>query len=939
MNTAQESTSAALKDIAEAIAQVFDVGCSAIIVEGQESPVHCVGDQELGQSLVQHSSVTASLEDHQPRTEQPAEHGGMKESFLIGVEPLDIFLEDRAIVLVFALWDPADIDPAVSLAHALATETARELMVLRQAPFLASAMAEVECGITIADPKLKDTPLIYVNDAFTRMTGYTRAETLGRNCRFLQGHLRGQPGVRSIRNAMARNVDCTAVVTNIRANGETFKNRLRLRPIRASDGSVSHIIGIQEDVTREQSALEALDLQKRRYHSLVESVSSYVWQMNADGELQSADPRWLKIAGVQLPGEKMSDWSTIHNALTPEASEAFRQGWIEALQKTEPFEVTYQLPAESSSPRWFHDRIVPILGDDGDVIEWFGVSQEITALKRAEKDLERIIQAAPTGMLVVNREGNISLANFQASELFGYSLEELKGMAVETLVPHPVRVKHQQLRSTFFANQSARQMGADRKVRGLRKDGTEFVAEIGLSQFGKGDGIGVVAAINDTTELDNAREALVRAAYQDRLTGLLSREGFAAELDSLLAQSRLHPASLVVSIDISGLREINNAQGYEVGDQVLREAARRLTNEIRELNLVAHCGGGEFVVLAAVDRQHTPMFWRRRLEAVFDSPFEIQGFPLFISVACGYARLGQAVRFAQTLINDAELALRQSQNSISRNWTQYTRALEHRARAMADTADELRKAIKNSQLEVYYQPQINLASGAIVSAEALLRWQHADRGFIPPDEFIPLAEKSQLIGPIGEWVLRQVCFDMKAWRDAGLNVTTVSLNVSLVQFQLGRFPELVSKALADFGLEPHRLILEITESFFEADSGGIKADLNKLSSMGVRLSLDDFGTGYSSLSHLKNYPFTEIKIDKSFVWQLNDDGYGEAIVRAVQAVAQAIGAHTVAEGVESASHAEKLQELGCNIGQGFYYNRPMPEPQWRQLLTGAEKVS
>jgi PAS domain S-box-containing protein/diguanylate cyclase (GGDEF)-like protein len=938
LNTTRESNTA-LKDIAEAVAQVFDVVCSAVIIEGQESPIHCVGDQDMGQFLVQHPSVAASLADRQPKTEKPSAHVRMKESVLIGIEPLSNFPEDRAIVLVFALRNAADIDRAVALAHALATETARELMVLRQAPFMASAMAEVECGITIADPNLEDAPLIYVNDAFTRMTGYTRARTLGRNCRFLQGHLRDQPGIRIIHNAMARGVDCTTVITNFRANGEAFENRLRLRPIRASNGSVSHIIGIQDDVTKEQSALASLDLQKRRYESLVESVSSYVWHMNADGQLQRADPRWLKLAGVQLPSGETADWATIHNALTSEASEAFRRGWIEALQKTGPFEVTYQLPAESSSPRWFHDRITPVLGDDGRLFEWFGVSQEITALKRAEKDLERIIQAAPTGMLVVNREGEISLANAEASRLFGYSVEELTGMSVDTLVPTSVRVKHQQLRSAFLTKPSVRQMSADREVRGLRKDGTEFVAEIGLSWFGEGDRMGVVAAINDKTELSNAREAVERAAYQDRLTGLLSREGFASELDSLLTESRLHPASLVVSIDISGLREINNAQGYEVGDQVLRETARRMTTEIGEPNLVAHPGGGEFLVLATVDRQHTRMFWRQRLEAVFDSPFEVQGFPLFISVACGYVRLGHALRGAQTLMNDAELALRQSQNSVSRNWTQYTRALERQTRAVAATTRELRQALQKQELMVYYQPQINMASGDIISAEALLRWQHDDKGFIPPDEFIPLAEKSQLIGPIGEWVLRQVCSDLKAWQNAGLNVKTVSLNVSLAQFQLGRFPELVKRALADFGIEPHHLMLEITESFFEADSGELKADLYTLSSMGVRLSLDDFGTGYSSLSHLKNYPFNEIKIDKSFVWQLNEDGYGQAIVRAVQAVAESIGAQTVAEGVESAYHAKTLQALGCNIGQGFYFNRPMSEALWRQLLTVSERFS
>jgi len=254
--------------------------------------------------------------------------------------------------------------------------------------------------------------------------------------------------------------------------------------------------------------------------------------------------------------------------------------------------------------------------DDGHLLEWFGVSQEITALKHAEQDLDRIIQAAPTGMLVVDRDGTITLANAQASRLFGYPVEALTGMAVEALVPESSRHKHEQLRSAYSATPSIRRMGVDREVRAVRQDGTEFDAEIGLSWFGDDQQMRVVAAINDNTELNNAREAVERAAYEDRLTGLLSREGFAWKFDELWATGSLHPASLIVSIDIAGLREINNAQGYEIGDQVLQEAARRLAAEVGESNLLARPGGGEFLVLAAVNRPNTPAFWRRRLEAV-----------------------------------------------------------------------------------------------------------------------------------------------------------------------------------------------------------------------------------------------------------------------------------------------------------------------------------
>ncbi|MEQ6885950.1 EAL domain-containing protein [Salicola sp. Rm-C-2C1-2] len=855
----------------------------------------------------------------------------MDEASVVGVEPLGVLPDEAATVIVFVMRHSADIDGAVTLVQTLANETATQLILLRQAPFIASALSEVECGVTIANPNLKGSPLIYVNDAFARMTGYTRAETLGRNCRFLQGHLRDQPGIQTIRNALARGVECTTVLTNIRRNGEAFQNRLRLRPIRATDGSISHIIGIQEDVTKEQAALESLDLQKRRHENLIETGDSYIWHMNADGELQGVDPAWLVLAGVPSSGDT-PDWATIRSALEPEAAETFRRRWVEALQTTQPFDVIYQLPAGSESPRWFQDRITPVLDDDGHLLEWFGVSQEITAIKSAEQDLNRIIQAAPTGMLVVDRDGVIQLANAEAGRLFGYVTETLSGMAVETLIPERLRQKHAQLRAAFSATPSVRQMGVNREVRGLRQDGTEFDAEIGLSWFGEED-LRVVAAINDNTELNNARKALEKAAYYDRLTGLLSREGFAWELEELRTGGSLHPASLIVSIDISGLREINNAQGYEIGDRVLQEAARRLAAEVGPASLAGHPGGGEFMALLPVDRQHTPALWRQRLEAVFDRSFEIDGFELFIDVSFGYVRIGASGRDDHALMNDAELALRQSQQNLSVTWTQYTKSLERQARAMVSTTRELRQALERDELVLYYQPKVDLASGDTVSAEGLLRWQHPEKGLVPPGDFIPLAEQSQLIGPIGEWVVRRACSDLKAWRAAGLDCKPVSVNLSLVQFKLGSVPDIVQKALADFEIDPSQLTLEITESIFELRNHALRADLHALSTIGVKLSLDDFGTGFSSLGYLKDYPFNEIKIDKSFVWQLDSGTYGRAIVKAVAAVASEIDAQVVAEGVESADHVEALQELGCTLGQGFYYNRPLPEPQWRQLLS------
>ena len=791
--------------------------CVAVIAKGEHSPIHLVGDPEAASLLMALDSVKATLVDDIPRTETPKPGTALSAAAFIAVEPLGAPEQQTlATVIVFVGKHLKDFERAVALLHALATETVNELMILKRAPFLAAAFAEIECGVTIADPNLEDTPLIYANAAFERMTGYPKAELLGRNCRFLQGDLRDQPGLRRIRNALSRGTDCTTVVTNFRKNGESFENRLKLRAIRTNDGTISHIIGIQLDVSRERSALESLARQKHRYESMIKTQSDFIWLMNAEGGLIDVPEKWLELAGLSSSNGP-PDLATIRSALMPEAAEAFREGWVEALKNMTPFEVVYQLPVQGRPPRWFLERVAPVLDDESNLIEWIAASQDITVLKNAEKEIERI-------------------------------------------------------------------------------------------------------------------------AYEDRLTGLLSSEGFALRLNERLRDTTLHPASPVVMINIKALREINNAQGYDAGDEVLREVARRLAAEIGDSGLVARTGGDEFAVLAPLENQITPHQLRACMASVFAVPFKVRGFTFYVEASFGYARIYSSAGDARKLMTDAALAMHKSQRDPARSWTQYTKALAHESRRTVDMTTKLRHALEADQLELYYQPQIDLATGRIVSAEALLRWNHPQEGFIPPEQFIPLAEQSQLIGPIGEWVLRQACRDLKAWREAGLPSTPVSINVSLIQFQLGSVPDKVRQALTDYGVAPAELTLEITESVFEQQGQALKQELRSLSTMGVSLSLDDFGTGYSSLGHLSDYFFNEIKIDKSFVCQLDNGPYAQAIVKAVIVIAEAIGADVVAEGLELPSQIATVQQLGCTKGQGYYFSRPIPEPRWRQLLSNQNRL-
>ncbi len=927
---------AILANLTAAMAAACPVVCVSVVAADDQGPSHVAGDGDAARALPGLPGVRRALAEAIPARDDPAAAGGaLAGASFIAIEPIAIHGAKTARVVVLAGKPEAEEDRTVALLHALAMETAGEMTLAVQAPFLASGLSQADCGITIADPNLADTPLIFVNDTFTEMTGYAPEELVGRNCRFLQGHLRDQPQVTTLHNAVARGLDCTVTLTNIRKDGSVFANRLKLRAVRSADGALAYYVGVQLDVTAEQHTLEELQEQKQRYESLVQASASYIWHFEPDGQARTFDEGWLALAG--LSPEKARTEGLLA-ALVPAEAQAYRSAWTKALADQRPFEIVYHLPAGSPEPFWFLDRVAPVRDGDGRLLEWIGASQDITQRKRAENDLTRIIDTAPMGMLVVTADGTIDRANASAAELFGYSRDELAGLSVEALVPPESRERHRHLRIQFAASPETRQMGPGRDLEGVRRDGTRFPIEIGLSAYGKGNGYRVVATVSDITQRKKAEEEVRRAAYMDRLTGLYSRAGFLRRLKQAIAQQDLHPGSLIVAIDVRALRDVNNVRGYDGGDAVLQEVARRLRAELGEDGLAARISGDEFAALVPLARGHGPASWRRRLAAIFAAPFDVDGFPFHIKAVFGYARLGFRPAPPEELMRQAELALHESQTARARTWTQYTRQLAHRARRQVRLAQELRQGLDNDELSLVYQPKVALADGRVVAAEALMRWQHPERGQVSPAEFIPVAEESQLIGPIGDLALEHACRDLAAWRAAGLATVPVSVNVSLVQFTLGGFPDKVRACLDRYGLKPADIILEITESVFRQEGRALQDQLATLRAMGVRLSLDDFGTGYSSLFYLKAYPFDEIKIDKGFVMALDRDGYSRAIVTAVMEIADSLGTQVIAEGVESAAVADRLQALGCRIGQGFYYSRPLPEPAWRELLASTSPL-
>ncbi len=457
---------------------------------------------------------------------------------------------------------------------------------------------------------------------------------------------------------------------------------------------------------------------------------------------------------------------------------------------------------------------------------------------------------------------------------------------------------------------------------------------------GDGESTGAVAMHVDITERKLAELELERIALEDPLTGALTRLGFDRTLQAHLDARGWESNGVVLTLDIAGLRDINEAHGYDIGDRLLAALTERLREIVGADGLVGRIAGDEFAAYLVPEPQQAVGGMLELVTRDLKRPFKLGADTIEIDIQGGCAGLGERRRPVEELVREAELALFESlsDESSQATWVVYAPEFGDRAHRRIQLTKELRHALEAEQFELHFQPKVDLNDGRLIAAEALLRWNHPERGLQPPGSFIPVAEQSQLIGPIGHWALRAACRHLRDWKAQGLDLVRVSVNVSLVQFLVGDFPAEVRRALRDFDVAPGSLSLEITESVFERHSEKLLAAMRELREAGVRLSLDDFGTGYSSLRYLQQYPFDEVKIDRAFTAGVLTDRFSRDIVRSVMNIAEAMDAETVAEGIESPAVADALLKMGCRIGQGFYYSMPLEAEDFRWLLGTRDRL-
>jgi diguanylate cyclase (GGDEF)-like protein/PAS domain S-box-containing protein len=563
-------------------------------------------------------------------------------------------------------------------------------------------------------------------------------------------------------------------------------------------------------------------------------------------------------------------------------------------------------------------RVVPVLQALGKVASFdmaLALDTYIECGRRQVLELkeysERIISSLPCGIIVADDDGQVRTVNQAMLALSGFSEEELLQRRRDTLVP-PGR--HEPGEAAPQPNEFLFR----------RRDGDTAWVKATFAPMHAAGG-GTVTVIEDISQRKRYEEDLVRMANYDALTGLANRSLLLIRLDHAIAGARRQQrCAAILFLDLDRFKTINDSLGHDAGDRVLVEVGRRLQRVVRETDTVARMGGDEFVVSLSDLHDETPaaILSHGILDAV-SRPMLIHGHEVALSCSIGISIYPQDGADARQLLKNADAAMYQAKALGRCNYQYYSPEMNARTLDRLTMENSLRHAIERRELVVLYQPQYSLATGAITGVEALLRWQPQGRAMIMPDEFIPIAEETGLIVPIGEWVLRTACAQQVAWMQAGLGCLRVAVNLSARQFRQAGMESMVEQALLDTGCDAGCLELEITESVLMDRPDSAVATLQRLSDMGVRLAIDDFGTGYSSLAYLKRFPIDVLKIDRSFVSDIPGSTDDAAIATAVTALAHSMQLAVVAEGVETEVQRDFLAALRCDYAQGYLYSKPV----------------
>jgi diguanylate cyclase (GGDEF)-like protein/PAS domain S-box-containing protein len=687
-----------------------------------------------------------------------------------------------------------------------------------------------------------------------------------------------------------------------------------------------------------------------RYRAMVEELPAvlYVADFGAEATWHYVGPRIQELLGYSAD-EWQADPSLWMSHIHPDD----RQRVLEDEEFDGRREIgarsvsEYRMRTRDGREVWIRDEGVVIGNERNEPMRYRGFMIDISpqkeaelALRDSEEQTRLIIESASQAYIAIDAQGRIIDWNAQAEATFGWSRKEALGEPLEELIiPIAERAAHRAGIARYLATGEGRLIGKRIEVTALHRDGHEFLAELTIWPVGSGENIHFSALVHDITLRKELEKQLQHQAFHDSLTGLANRALFRDRVAHALArQARSHGAVSVLFSDLDDFKTVNDSLGHEAGDQLLVAVAERLRAVMRPEDTTARFGGDEFaILLEETDRDGTRRAAERILEAL-RSPFEFHGRQVIMRASIGAAITSDASIEPDDLLRQADLAMYTAKTSGKGRFAFYESHMHEAAVTRMELKGDLEQAIANQDFELHYQPIVDLRSGQVTGVEALVRWRHAERGLVLPVEFIPIAEETGLIVPLGRWVIGEACRQLAAWSAAGrlagpgLGRLSMWVNVSARELQEPEFVQTVADALQSSGIRPECLTLEITESGLMADLDQSTATLHRLRALGARLAIDDFGTGYSSLSYLERLPVEVLKIDRSFTAAIGHGRDVPVLVRSIVKLGQTLHMEVLAEGIETAEQLTRLRAIDCRLGQGFHFSPALPAADVIDLL-------
>jgi len=779
----------------------------------------------------------------------------------------------------------------------------------------------------------EDGVIVYTNPYFDKMFGYEQGELIGKHVSILNSPKTRSPEkiVKEVVAALKKNQTWNGQVANIKKDGSYFLTEVTVSSFDHLEfGSVW--VSAQNDITHRKEIEENLRKSEKSLADAQRLAGIGNWERNLDtGEIIWSNEMY-NIFGVN-PKKFKLNYDNFIACIHPDDREHV-SGLIEAStrSKSEPIDLECRIILPDGNERIVLGKCEVFRSKNGKPVRMTGIVQNITERIKIEENQilsATVVENTAEAIVITDANNNIISVNKAYTDITGYTQEEVLGK-------NPRLLKSAMYDRSFFEKLWSTLLKENKwqgEILDRRKNGEIFPAwqTISVIRNEHGEIINFLSLISDITSIKQSEERLNFLAYHDSLTKLPNRLLMTDRLNHAIEHARREDHQLaVLFLDLDRFKLINDSLGHHVGDVLLQYGANRIVKLVRDSDTVARLGGDEFVIiLEQIDDTKDAAVLAQKLMRAFGDPFMIDEKELTVTLSIGISVYPGDGKDYNTLVKNADAAMYRAKEQGRNDYQFYTPALTNLAFEHLTMDSALRHALENEELILYYQPQYSLKTGNLIGVEALIRWEHPEMGTISPDKFIPIAEESGLIVPVGEWVLRTACQQMKKWKKYKLK--HMAVNISGRQFRKESILGSVKKVLKETRLNPELLELEITESIIMDEASHARI-LDELNQMGIYIAIDDFGTGYSSLSYLKRLPVHKLKIDSSFVRDIPGDLSDKAITTAIVAMGKSLNLKVIAEGVETKEQQDFLKSLGCDEAQGFLFSQPLPADQFEKLL-------